>query len=81
MEQSTACRILSEDPFLLSEGPQRVRKSRSSLWMLIMKGRERQDGKTIYLESCRLEGGLATSCDALQRFRAKLNDFSEKDTK
>ena len=71
--------LLSEQVFLLSDGPSRVHKSYESLYKYIHSGMKSVAGRTVHLESCVLEGGLATSVEAFQRFRRSLNDAEVKD--
>lgn len=63
-----------EEVFLLSMGPRKVQKSPSGLRDLIRRGRVSITGKVIKLESFLTEGGIATSVEALTRFRHRLND-------
>ena len=70
-------RVLSEDWFLLSMGPKKVGKSYGSLRSLIMSGRRSASGVVVHLDYACTEGGMATSVEALERFRRMLNVESQ----
>jgi hypothetical protein len=72
-------KLLDEHIFALREGPVRVRKSKSALYRYIKKGARSMSGKIVFLEYCLLESGWATSIEAFQRFRRRLNDVEVKE--
>lgn len=67
-------RLLDEDFFALKDGPAKLGKSRAALYGYIKRGRRSLRGKVVFLESCILESGVATSVEAFARFRRRLND-------